>query len=98
MGRVLVVERDVDVSSCFSSLLDVPGLVVESARTEMEAYRRLSQLPTIRLVLIQAGFGGGQTVDAIGRFARQVSPSVVLVTVDLPPGRRLTTRVNPNAQ
>jgi hypothetical protein len=80
--RVLVVEGEVAVADAHLRSLGVQPLGVERVRSELEAFRRLSCIPTIETVVIDAAFGGGDAVDKVARFARQVIPEVVLFTID----------------
>ncbi|CAN7584772.1 hypothetical protein LJR219_004331 [Phenylobacterium sp. LjRoot219] len=85
MRYVLLVENDHALSDALGVVL-TRGVSVESASTEMAAYSRLSRFPTIRLVLIEKGFGGGDAAGDVARFARRALPGVSVAWVDTAAG------------
>lgn len=92
---VLVVEGDVAVADGHLRSLGLQPVGVERVHSELEAYRRLACIPTIRTVVIDAAFGGGVGAEKVARFARKVIPEVVLFTVD---SRSLSVPDEPPAQ
>lgn len=90
-----MVEGDVAVADGHLRSLGLQPVGVERVRSELEAYRRLACIPTIKTVVIDVAFGGGDVAEKVARFARQVIPEVVLFTID---SRSLAAPDEPVAQ
>jgi CheY-like chemotaxis protein len=78
MKHVLVLDQDPAVAGAVVDLLRTHGLAVERAQTELEAFQRLSSLPTVRTVVIAGRSGAG---GPVAHFARRVIPGVVVITL-----------------
>lgn len=81
-GHVLVLNQDRAVAEAVTDLLRTHGQVVEQVRTEIEAFTRLSALPSVRTLVVAGRSPDGGAGEAVAHFARRVVPGIVVITLN----------------
>jgi DNA-binding response OmpR family regulator len=81
MTNVLVVDDDPEIAEFFADALREGGFSVECALRDLDAYRRISSVPTLCGLVLDVNLGTGTTGFDVGRFARQVIPKIAVIYV-----------------
>lgn len=81
MGDVLVVEDDHAICEIICEALRDASLAVDCVTTDIDAYGRITSLPTLLGLVVDVNLGKGTTGYDVARFARQVIPDVRVVYI-----------------
>ena len=79
--HVLVVEGDPGLAELVCDTLRDSGFNAEHASTDLDAYRRLTHLPSIDALVQDVNLGQAANGYEIARFARQVIPEIAVIYV-----------------
>lgn len=79
--RVLIVDDDPDVCRTIADVVEDYGFTTVCIHRDMDAYAALQTGPAFGAVVLDVNLGSGTTGFDIARFARRITPGVIVVYV-----------------